>query len=198
MTSAKASYPETLLSFSFPQPVIAAVLLALVSIAAGYDVRYGRIPNWLTAAGVILGLLLNTILDSVWNGLKFSLAGFILALSVYFILYVVRAMGGGDVKLMAAIGALMGWRNWIAIFLITALIGAVAALLLVALRGRLRKTLWNVAFILNELKSGRPAYAKNEELDVRSAKGLGLPHGAVIAAGTLVFLAMSVRQYLGR
>jgi hypothetical protein len=48
--------------------------------------------------------------------------------------------------------------------------------ILVARHGRVRKTLWNVAFIFNEMKSGRPAYAKNEELDVRSPKAVGLPH----------------------
>lgn len=100
-------------------------------------------------------------------------------------------MGAGDVKLMAAIASLVGWQNWVAIFLIAALIGGVAALILVSRRGRVRKTLWNVDFILNEMKSGRPAYAKNEELDVRSPKAVGLPHGAVIAVGTAVFLALA-------
>jgi hypothetical protein len=54
-----------------------------------------------------------------------------------------------------------------------------------------KKTLWNVSFILNEMKSGRPAYMGKEELDVRSPKALGLPHGAVIAVGTIFFLALS-------
>jgi hypothetical protein len=40
------------------------------------------------------------------------------------------------------------------------------------------------------MKSGRPAYNKNEELDVRSPKAVGLPHGAVIGVGTAVFLAL--------
>jgi prepilin peptidase CpaA len=44
-------------------------------------------------------------------------------------LYALRAMGAGDVKLMAAVASLVGWQNWIAIFLITALIGGAAALM---------------------------------------------------------------------
>jgi hypothetical protein len=59
------------------------------------------------------------------------------------------------------------------------------------LRGRVKKTLWNVVFVLTEMKNGRAAYLANEELDVRSTKAVGLPHGAVIAAATLVFVAMS-------
>ncbi len=100
-------------------------------------------------------------------------------------------MGAGDVKLMAAVGSLVGWQNWIAIFLLTAVLGGVAALVLVAWRGRVKKTLWNVAFILSEMKGGRPAYARNEELDVRNSKALSLPHGAVIAVATAVFLALA-------
>ena len=74
-----------------------------------YDVRYRRIPNWLTAIGVLLGLGLNTFLYQGWPGLRFSLMGLGLAFGIYFGLYAVRAMGAGDVKLMAAIGALVGW-----------------------------------------------------------------------------------------
>jgi prepilin peptidase CpaA len=94
---------------------------------------------------------------------------------------------------MAAIGSLVGWEDWFGIFVITAIVGGVAALLLVLLRGRLKKTLFNVSFILSEMKSGRPAYMGKEELDVRNPKSLGLPHGAVIAVGTLAFLALCAR-----
>jgi prepilin peptidase CpaA len=163
----------------------------LVALAAAYDIATRRIPNWLTASGVLLGVILNTFQHPIWPGLRFSLTGLFLAFTIYIALYSLRAMGAGDVKLMAAVASFVGWQNWTAIFLITALIGGVAALILVARRGRVRKTLWNVAFILSEMKSGRPAYAKNEELDVRSPKALGLPHGAVIAAGTAVFLALA-------
>jgi len=66
-------------------------------------------------------------------------------------------------------------------------------LILVLARGRLKKTLFNVSFILSEMKSGRPAYLANEELDVKNKKALGLPHGAVIAVSTVFYLAISAR-----
>jgi prepilin peptidase CpaA len=162
----------------------------LVALAAAYDFATHRIPNWLTASGVLLGVTLNAFQHPIWPGLRFSLTGLFLAFTIYIALYSLRAMGAGDVKLMSAVASLVGWQNWIAIFLITALIGGGAAVILVARRGRVRKTLWNVAFILSEMRSGRPAYTKNEELDVSSPKAVGLPHGAVIAVGTAVFLAL--------
>jgi prepilin peptidase CpaA len=177
---------------------IEAVLLALVLGAAVYDVRYRRIPNWLTAGGILAGLVLNAIvkqgwpggLGSVWPGVWFSLKGFLVAFGVYFVLYMLRAMGAGDVKLMGAVGALVGVADWFGIFIITAIVGGFMALILVVVKRRLKTTFWNMGFILNEMKHARPAYAGKEELDVKSPKSVGLPHGAVIAVGTLFFLAI--------
>jgi prepilin peptidase CpaA len=181
------------MNFSVPVPSVEVVLLALVLGAAVYDVRYRRIPNWLTAGGVLIGVALNTFLNldkpDPWLGLRTSLLGLALGFGVYFILYALRAMGAGDVKLMAAVGSLVGPGNWFGIFLITAVVGGIMALILAAARGRVKKTLWNVGFILSEMKRGRPAYLGKEELDVKSPKALGLPHGAVIALGTVFFLA---------
>jgi prepilin peptidase CpaA len=177
--------------FSLPAPGAEALLLLVVLGAAVYDVRYRRIPNWLSMSGVLAGLALNTFLYQGWPGLQLSLQGLGVGFGVYFLLYAVRAMGAGDVKLMAAVGAIVGWRDWFGTFLITAIIGGAMALILVAAKGRMRKTLWNVSFILSEMKSGRPAYLGKEELDVRNPKALGLPHGAVIAVGTIFFLALA-------
>jgi prepilin peptidase CpaA len=180
-----------MLSFTLPPPALAVLLLALVIGAAAYDIPYRRIPNWITAAGVLLGIAMNTFLYG-WPGLLTSLEGLAVGFGAYLILYSMRAMGAGDVKLMAAIGAMVGWQDWFGIFIVTAIVGGFASMALMAMRGRVKKTLWNVGFVLTEMKSGRAAYLSNEELDVRSPKAIGLPHAAVIAAGTLVFLGLSI------
>ena len=175
-----------------PRAVL-AVLLALLIAAAIYDIRYRRIPNWLTVSGVLLGIAINTAIGTPGYGFLFALEGLGTAFGIYLVLYVLRAMGAGDVKLMAAVGALVGWKAWFGIFFVTAIVGGIMALAMVTLRGRLRRTLWNVGFILSEMKHGRPAYVGKEELDVRSPKAVGLPHGAVIAISTLFFLAICLR-----
>src|ERR1700722_2749660 len=182
-----------MLMFTLPSPGINVTLITLIFVAAVYDVLYRRIPNWLTIGGVFAGIALNSFIYRGWPGLRLSLAGLAVGFAAYFILYTLRAMGGGDVKLMAAIGALVGMRDWFGIFLITAIVGGVAGLAMVAARGRLKKTFWNVGFILSEMKHGRPAYVGREELDVRNPKSVGLPHGAMIALGTIVFLVLSAR-----
>ena len=182
------------MNLSFPPPGAEAVLLALVLGAAVYDVMYRRIPNWLNVLGALAGIALNTFLYSGLSGALFALKGLGLAFGVYVVLYALRAMGAGDVKLMAAVGAIVGWENWVGIFILTAIIGGIMAVVLTLSRGRLKKTLFNVSFILSEMKSGRPAYLKNEELDVKNKKALGLPHGAVIAVGSIFFLAFAAHS----
>jgi prepilin peptidase CpaA len=170
-------------------PFVFQLLLALLAMGGGiYDIRRRRVPNWLTLSGVVVGIALNTFLYET-PGLWLSLKGLGVALLVYFPLYVVRAMGAGDAKLMAAIGALIGPWNWFGIFILTALIGGVFAVGLLLTTGRTRRTFANVGFLLKELAYFRPPYLKNEELDVRSPKALGLPHAAMIALGSLGFLA---------
>jgi prepilin peptidase CpaA len=163
------------------------VLLA----AAVYDVRYRRIPNWISVGGSLIGVALNSFLYPGVSGLIFALKGLALGFGVYFVLYVLHAMGAGDVKLMAAVGSLVGWQDWFGIFLITAMLGGVMAMMLMVARRRLRTTFWNLGFILGEMGHGRAAYMTREELDVKSPKSVGLPHGAVIAVGTIFFLAIS-------
>jgi prepilin peptidase CpaA len=182
----------------FPLPPRGAqiILFALVIIAAIYDARYRRIPNWLTAGGVLIGIALNCAIgrydppvDPGLSGFVFALKGFAVGFIAYLLLYLVRAMGAGDVKLMAAVGAIAGWQDWLGIFLITAITGGVLSITVSLAKGRLRRTLFNVGFILSEMRNLRPAYLKNEELDVRSEKALRMPHGIIIALGTLIFLA---------
>ena len=179
--------------FTLPPQKVEMVLLVMLLAAAVFDVLYRRIPNWLTVAGVVLGIAMNTLIGAPEAGLVFSLIGLAVAFGIYLALYALRAMGAGDVKLMAAIGALVGWERWFGIFFVTALVGGVMALILVVARGRLKKTLFNVSFILNEMKSARPAYLKNEELDVKNKKALGLPHGAVIAVSAVFYLGLAAR-----
>jgi prepilin peptidase CpaA len=163
------------------------VLVLLVAIAAVYDLRFRRIPNWLVLTGLALGVGLNSFL-SQWTGARASLLGICLAFGIYFPLYLLRGMGAGDVKLMAAVGAIAGPANWFAIFIISALLGGMVAIILLLVRGRLLNSLWNIVFLLQRVSSLKAPYAR-EELDISSPKSLKLPHGVVIAGGSMLFLA---------
>lgn len=171
-----------------PPIPIQAVLVATVLIAAGFDWRFRRVPNWLAAAGFLLGVGLNSYLRGPRGG-GAALLGAGLALAIYAPLYLLRGMGGGDVKLMAAVGALAGPGNWLLIFVITALAGGIAALLVVVFGGRVQQTAGNLGKIFTRLATGASPHAADPSLDVRSGKGAGLPHAVMIALGVLLFLA---------
>jgi prepilin peptidase CpaA len=172
---------------SLPRIELQIVLVLMVAIAAVYDVRFRRIPNWLVLTGLVLGLGLNAFLFR-WSGARESLLGLVVAFLIYFPLYLLRGMGAGDVKLMAAIGAVVGPANWFGIFIISALLGGIAAVFLLLSRGRLLNSLWNIGFLFQRLFSFQAPYAR-EELDISSPKSVKLPHGVAIAVGSVLFLA---------
>ena len=176
------------MSFTFPPIILQVVLAAVVLIAAETDLRSRRIPNWLTLAGVVAGIVLNSFLNVDRFNWRTALMGLGLAFAVYFPLYLLRGMGAGDVKLMAAVGALMGPSNWFAIFILSNVLGAIAAVVLLLSKGRLWGTLRNVGFMLNELVHFRPPYLRKEELDLSSPKAMTMPHGLAIAMGSISFL----------
>ena len=171
-----------------PDPIQVA-LAALVAIAAVYDLRWRRIPNWLVLSGLLLGFGLQGYLFG-WPGARQAMLGMLLAGAVYLPLFALRAMGGGDVKLMLAVGALAGTRNWFLIFLLTAVLGGFAAIALLLVRGSLTRTLQNVGYILSELVQLRAPHASMAELNVEHPQAVTMPHGAVIASGTLLFLIL--------
>jgi len=168
-------------------PILRAVLVVIVVTAAIFDLRYRKIPNWLVLVGLVLGFGLNTFLFEV-AGLVAAAKGMGLALLIYFPLYLLRAMGAGDAKLMAAVGSIVGWGNWLAIFVATAVIGGVLGVIVLLFAGRIRKTFWNMGWILNEILHFRAPYHSSQELDVRSAQGMRMPHGVAIALGSITFL----------
>lgn len=166
------------------------VLIVVAFIAAYYDLRIRRIPNWLNLSGIILGLGLNTYFGS-FHGTAQAAGGLLVALCVYLPLYALKGMGAGDVKLMAAIGALTGPGNWLYIFIGTALIGGVASLALIFLRKKMGQTMSNLSVILSQLAKGKAPSDQDGSLSIHSEKSLKMPHGAIIAAGVCLFLAVN-------
>lgn len=170
--------------------ILKFVLLAVVLAAACCDLRIRRIPNVLNLTGVLMGLVLHTLIMG-WSGASAALFGLLAALCVYLPLYALKGMGAGDVKLMAAVGALAGPGNWLNIFMFTALLGGAAGLTLMLLRRKTSQTLLNISVIVGQLAKGRIPVRQDCSLSIHDQNSLKLPHGAIIAAGVVVFLAIN-------
>jgi prepilin peptidase CpaA len=153
--------------------------------AAGalFDIKTRKIPNRLVLAGLFLGLLLHTIYDGGW-GLLDSFGAAMISGFIFFFFYLMGGMGGGDVKLMAAVSAIAGMSNIPYLLVLTALTGGVMALGLAVMRGRLKETIVNVSTLtVHHLGHG---LSPHPELNVQNDNTLRLPYGVAIALGCML------------
>jgi len=163
--------------------IIAAVVLALA--AAYTDLRWGKIFNWLTLSCALLGLTLNSVAGG-WGGLLMSLAG----IGAGFVLWLVsnflgRILGGGDIKLLMAFGALLGPMFMLWTFAWGALIGGAMALAMALRRGLLTKTLRQMGASIYL----RAAFSEPMEI-ADGAGAVRLPYAIALGAGALVTIAV--------
>jgi prepilin peptidase CpaA len=178
-------------NFAALPPYFYALLATLVLLAAAHDLRSRRIPNWLNASGVAAGFVINVLFFHA-HGARTSFEGLLLASAVYFPLYVLRGMGAGDVKLMAAVGAIVGPSHWIIILIATALAGGVAGCVYAAAKGRFTDTCCNLYFLLKDLLHLRAPHKTNPQLDFRNPDSLRMPHGVIIAAASMLVVSTSL------
>lgn len=105
-----------------PVTVRLAVLVLLTLVAAVTDLTRHKIYNWLTYPGMLLGLLLNG-LESGWPGVEDALTGWAVCGGILVVCLVLFNIGGGDVKLVAMLGAFLGLHQGIEAMLWTFVIG---------------------------------------------------------------------------
>jgi prepilin peptidase CpaA len=158
------------------------VLTLLVCTAAWLDASAGRIPNKLTVTGLAAALLLRAPLGP--GAVVQGLGGLGIALLVGVVLYALRAIGGGDVKLLAGVGAFLGSTQVVGALALIAVLGTAFALVSVTRRGVLPLLLINTLDLVRSLASlGRSGQSRKLE----SPAALTIPYGVPIAVGTLVW-----------
>lgn len=164
------------------------ILLALVTSVT--DIRTRRIPNWIVVAGFAAGISGNVYAFG-WLGLRGALLGFLCGFALYLPLYLLQGRGGGDLKLMAAMGTITGYPNFLFLFLLTSIFGGIFAVGYLLIRGGLIRALSNVVYIVKELLLFRPPSLGRPELSIENAKALTMPHAVVVAIAVLVFLTLT-------
>ncbi len=111
-------------------------IAVLMTIAVVIDVKTRRIPNWLTVSAFVAGLLFHTITNG-WEGLGFALGGFGVGFGILLVLWLIGGGGGGDVKLMGAVGAWVGPLCTLFIFLGSTFFAVICVVVLMV-RNRLK------------------------------------------------------------
>jgi prepilin peptidase CpaA len=166
--------------------VAGLAITVFVSTAAWFDATTHRIPNKVTVAGLAVALILRAPLgmDTVVRGL----AGFGLAFLISGVLYALRGIGGGDVKLLGGVGAFLGSSEVVGALALIAILGGAFALVNVISRGLLPLLLLNTLDLVKDLvKSGRSLGQAGPVRNLGSPGALTIPYAVPIAAGTLVW-----------
>ncbi len=173
------------------------VLGVLLALAVWNDLRTRRIPNTLVFGGALVGLLLNGVLPAGAGlfiepfgaiGFLGALAGWGVGLALLLPMYALRALGAGDVKMMAMVGAFVGAWPVAGITLLTLLAGGVLALVVALFNGRLKLMVGNTVQMIKYslIRSLAGEMAKVEAPAEASGR---LPYALAIAAGALPYLA---------
>jgi prepilin peptidase CpaA len=158
-----------------------AIVAALI--ASVWDVKTRRIPNWLTLSSIVAGLAAHCVLGGLRDTL-IALAAAVVGGGIFAIFFVAGGMGGGDVKLMAAVAAIVGFHSLFQVMVSTAIMGGVFALCLALAHGRLRQTVHNIRLLF--LHHRYQGLTPHPEINVSNRKTLRLPYAIAIAAGCLI------------
>ena len=157
-------------------------LVALLVLACWFDVRERRIPNALTFAGLVVALLVRLALG--WAPALEGAAGAGLAVLLAIVPFALGFLGGGDVKLLGAVGAFMGTDRLLGALLLVAVVGGILALLEAVRRRALRHALVNTyGFAKHWVLFGRTGVTATLE----SPETMSVPYGVAIAVGSLLW-----------
>ena len=164
--------------------ILYGTLVLMLIIASAVDLYQRRIPNLVILPTVFLAPFTYYVTGGL-DGVLFSLNGLALGFLLFLLPYLMGALGAGDVKLMAAVGSVLGIRNTIVSLLFIALAGGALALGTVLYRKTFIKTLSNILASLVVMGVFQDASLK--EIDKKKKVQDGIPFGVAITSGVFLF-----------
>lgn len=175
-----------------------ASLLGALAVAVITDLRTGKIHNILIATGLVAALAFHGIaahgtgiLEASGGalGLIPALGGIAVGLAALFPLYILRAMGAGDVKLMMMVGAFLGPLETFGVVVLTFAAGGVLALVMALWQRSFGQLALNLRFMLTTsvVRAAGGESARFEPLQQTAGR---MPYAVAIAAGTLLQLLL--------
>ena len=155
----------------------------LCSVASWWDLRTRRIPNALTIPALVAALCLHGALGA-GQGLFLSACGAVVAGALVLPGYALRSTGGGDVKLLMAVGAILTYPLALKAGLAALITGGLLGLAVSIRSGQLRDTLRRTA-VLGRWMFGRAAGTLEARPETSKRH---IPFGVAIGVGTLVLI----------
>jgi len=172
--------------------LMAAPALGLLVWAAVEDLRSRRIPNWLTFSLVLSGIA-QSFTQSWPVTTWMSLAGFGVGFGLPLVLFILGALGGGDVKLLAGVGAWFGPIVVFQVFLLAAILGAIMVIGQALVQGRTRVLLRNTAVVAINLAHVRDVGLDHTKATGQSCRSVDrpLPYAVPVLTAMLILIARS-------
>ena len=175
--------PEAIPTVTTAELVGLFTLGAILTATAYTELKDNRIPNAISVVGLIIGFLVGYFPGG--PSLGQSIVGFFAGFGFLFVFYMFGGMGGGDVKLMGAVGALVGYPVILTVLMFTALIGGFMAVVVLIWN---RDAVKDVARFFNPFRRKKeeppPGEGTEEGGDVK--KSPTIPYGLAIIGGCLV------------
>ena len=139
-----------------------ALLICLLMMSVITDIKWRKIPNALTLPVMLIGLFIHALNNGV-SGFIFSVEGLFLGMALLIAFYFMGMMGAGDVKLMGAVGSILGPVGIFKAFLFTAVAGGIYAIIVLAYHGQLVGFMKRIVMSLKlSLLTHRPELLPNE------------------------------------
>jgi prepilin peptidase CpaA len=160
-------------------------LAAAFALTAGVtDLRHQKIPNWLTYPAIPIAVLLHWMIAGGHAALL-SLGGAALGLGILLPFVLLGGLGGGDWKLVGALGAFFEPRGLVPVLLLTLMINGIMALALVLWKKRAGQTLRNMGRITAAIFRFQSPGA---ELSIENSETEKIPFGVAAAIATLLYV----------
>jgi prepilin peptidase CpaA len=182
---------EAVMSSLFSESVgMAWLCMILVTAGAAIvDLRRFKVPNRVTIPLAVCGVMYHTILSG-YEGLGFSVAGLAVGYLLLMLFFLIGAMGAGDVKLLAGVGAWLGASNTFLICLVACLAAGIYSLVVFALQGRLAQLASLVRMYYLQIRNFTRYIGAEESVDVvvqdENRRWKVIPFALMIAIGVLV------------
>lgn len=161
---------------------------AVLVVAAIIDGLQLKVPNRLTYPLIFSGWIYSLMFFG-FEGLGWSLLGTAIGLALLLPAYAIGGMGAGDVKLLAGVGAWIYASHTFSAFVVSAVIGALMAIVMVLWSGNWRRHLRQFFAIAGEIAVIRDPEQLAAIAAERKSSMLLLPYGIPIAAGTILYFA---------
>lgn len=161
-------------------------LAVALTISCVTDILHRRIPNFVTLPTVLIALLIYSMIGGL-KGFLFSLGGLSAGFLFFLLPYLLGGMGAGDVKLMAAVGAVLGFDDVVISLLFIAVSGGILATGLMLHRGIFKQTISKIcaAYLL----LGAQGDASLLKVDTTKLAHDGIPFAVAISSGVFLFIA---------